>query len=375
MPWTRRSLRPTRTGGARAGAAQRHGNVAFGLRDAVSTASTPTGWSSSQPATDASSSARCRWARSSRPDPSWYASTAARHQRTEKSWLRSTARPCGPSTRTPLRDPPARRHRDPRALARRQRPDHGGAGTGPAACAGPRRRLASRSFRSYVDGSDVVRLVVPVPGWDRVVGLAFTEIAFYGSDAPQISRKLTAVFDDLAELVGPDRIGAIDLQRAALREAVRRAAASTRRSGARGGPARPGIGAPAVTQSRWEHVGATRARLSRRGRDAGGPPGPSARSSPPRAGSPRRSRCGAVARQGLPVATPRPGLRRAGVRGNQCMWCADLHFASSSQASGPRVSYPFGNEMNQAPPTRARVDMPIGPAGGLRSHSRRCISG
>jgi uncharacterized membrane protein len=75
----------------------------------------------------------------------------------------------------------------------------------------------------YVDASDVVRLVVPVPGWDRVVGLAFTEIALYGSDAPQISRKLTAVFDDLAELVGPDRIGAIDVQRAALREAVRRA--------------------------------------------------------------------------------------------------------------------------------------------------------
>ena len=75
----------------------------------------------------------------------------------------------------------------------------------------------------YVDGSGVVRLVVPVPGWDRLVALAFTEIAFYGSDAPQISRKLTAIFDDLEECAGPDRTRAIDLQRAALREAVRRA--------------------------------------------------------------------------------------------------------------------------------------------------------
>ncbi len=75
----------------------------------------------------------------------------------------------------------------------------------------------------YVDASDVVRLVVPVSGWDRVVGLAFTEIAFYGSNAPQISRKLTSVFNDLAELVGPDRIGSIDVQRASLGEAVRRA--------------------------------------------------------------------------------------------------------------------------------------------------------
>ena len=86
------------------------------------------------------------------------------------------------------------------------------------------RAVATRPDPSgcYVDGSDVVRLVVPVPGWDRMVSLAFTEIVFYGSDAPQISRKLTAVFDDLAELVGPDRIVAIDLQRAALHEAVRR---------------------------------------------------------------------------------------------------------------------------------------------------------
>ena len=98
----------------------------------------------------------------------------------------------------------------------------------------------------YVDASDVVRLVVPVPGWDRVVGLAFTEIAFYGSDAPQISRKLTSVFNDLAELVGPDRIGSIDLQRASLGEAVRRA--------------RAGAGVSWGTRSAWDRWNADAAR-------------------------------------------------------------------------------------------------------------------
>ena len=38
----------------------------------------------------------------------------------------------------------------------------------------------------FVDTSGVVRLVVPEPGWDRVLGLAFTEIGLYGAGAPQI---------------------------------------------------------------------------------------------------------------------------------------------------------------------------------------------
>ena len=38
----------------------------------------------------------------------------------------------------------------------------------------------------YVDSSGVCRLIVPVPRWDPVFGLAFTEICLYGADAPQI---------------------------------------------------------------------------------------------------------------------------------------------------------------------------------------------
>ncbi len=74
----------------------------------------------------------------------------------------------------------------------------------------------------YVDDQGSVRLIVPVPGWDRLVELAFTEVALYGSMAPQVTRKLTAIFDDLAARVPPERVPAIDAQRAWLRGEVGR---------------------------------------------------------------------------------------------------------------------------------------------------------
>jgi hypothetical protein len=55
--------------------------------------------------------------------------------------------------------------------------------------------------------------VVPNPGWDRLVDLAFTEIALFGSGSPQITRKLMAVYDDLAGLVPQERQGAVARQR------------------------------------------------------------------------------------------------------------------------------------------------------------------
>ena len=62
------------------------------------------------------------------------------------------------------------------------------------------RAIADRPDPSgfYVDSSDVCRLIVPVPGWDVVFGLAFTEIGLYGAGAPQISRKLMAIFGELS---------------------------------------------------------------------------------------------------------------------------------------------------------------------------------
>jgi uncharacterized membrane protein len=66
---------------------------------------------------------------------------------------------------------------------------------------------------AYVDAAGEVRLVVPIPGWDRLVDLSFSEIALFGSGSPQISRKLMAVYDDLDRLVPEDRRQAIARQR------------------------------------------------------------------------------------------------------------------------------------------------------------------
>jgi uncharacterized membrane protein len=65
----------------------------------------------------------------------------------------------------------------------------------------------------YLDATGTVRLVVPSPGWDRLVDLAFTEIALFGSGSPQISRKLVSVYVDLAALVPADRRASIERQR------------------------------------------------------------------------------------------------------------------------------------------------------------------
>jgi uncharacterized membrane protein len=84
------------------------------------------------------------------------------------------------------------------------------------------RAIADRPDPSgvYLDSFRSVRLVVPVPGWDRVFDLAFTEIGLYGAGDPQISRKLMAIFDDLSSCVPPDRAETIESRRAWLRAEV-----------------------------------------------------------------------------------------------------------------------------------------------------------
>jgi uncharacterized membrane protein len=72
----------------------------------------------------------------------------------------------------------------------------------------------------YIDASGSVRLVIPVPDWERVFDLAFTEIGLYGAGDPQISRKLMAIFDDLSSCVPAERIAAIDSRRTWLRNEV-----------------------------------------------------------------------------------------------------------------------------------------------------------
>ncbi len=72
----------------------------------------------------------------------------------------------------------------------------------------------------FLDATGTARLVVPVPDWNRVFDLAFTEISLYGAGDPQISRKLMSIFDDLSSCVAPDRRAAIDSRRLWLRNEV-----------------------------------------------------------------------------------------------------------------------------------------------------------
>ncbi len=84
------------------------------------------------------------------------------------------------------------------------------------------RAIADRPDPSgvYLDTAGTIRLVLPVPDWDRVFDLAFTEIALYGAGDPQISRKLMAIFDDLLSCVRAERLPVIESRRAWLRNEV-----------------------------------------------------------------------------------------------------------------------------------------------------------
>jgi uncharacterized membrane protein len=72
-----------------------------------------------------------------------------------------------------------------------------------------------------VDGDGVVRVRRPVADFDRLAGLAFTEITRYGCDSPQVVRKLDAIFDFLDDVLGPEHERVIGRQRHELAVASR----------------------------------------------------------------------------------------------------------------------------------------------------------
>jgi uncharacterized membrane protein len=88
------------------------------------------------------------------------------------------------------------------------------------------RAVATRPDPSgaYLDDAGAVRLLVPAPGWDRLVELAFTEVALFGSRSPQVTRKLMAIFDDLVACAPPERSAPIEAQREWLRSEVAQSA-------------------------------------------------------------------------------------------------------------------------------------------------------
>ena len=79
-------------------------------------------------------------------------------------------------------------------------------------------RLGQRPLQSSAieDDDGHVRLLLPSPDWDELVDLALTEIRWYGADAPQVARRMTALLDRLTESLPPERHAALLRQRHAL---------------------------------------------------------------------------------------------------------------------------------------------------------------
>lgn len=74
--------------------------------------------------------------------------------------------------------------------------------------------LATRQLPSpaRADDAGVVRLVLPRPGWESYVRLAFDEIRQYGGGSIQVTRRLRAVAEEIAAAVPPHRRGAVEEQ-------------------------------------------------------------------------------------------------------------------------------------------------------------------
>jgi uncharacterized membrane protein len=68
-----------------------------------------------------------------------------------------------------------------------------------------------------------VRVVAPVPRWEVLVNLAFTEIRRYGATSPQVVRRLLATFRDLDAGLPASRHAALERHRRLLVAAVERA--------------------------------------------------------------------------------------------------------------------------------------------------------
>lgn len=86
------------------------------------------------------------------------------------------------------------------------------------------RRLGQRPLHSSAieDDEGRVRLLLPSPDWDELVDLALTEIRWYGADAPQVARRMTALLDRLTESLQPERHAPLLRQRHALEVSLAR---------------------------------------------------------------------------------------------------------------------------------------------------------
>lgn len=80
------------------------------------------------------------------------------------------------------------------------------------------RQLATRSFPTgrFEDQDGVLRLIVPVYGWEDYVALAFDDLTAAAQDAPSVARRIRSALQDLLDVAPPERRPAIEKRLGAL---------------------------------------------------------------------------------------------------------------------------------------------------------------
>jgi uncharacterized membrane protein len=87
------------------------------------------------------------------------------------------------------------------------------------------RRLGSRRLEigGIRDSSGKLRLVIPGPGWEDFLDLAFEEIRFYGANSVQVTRRMRALVSDLIVVLPHERHGPLEEYRQRLEATIARA--------------------------------------------------------------------------------------------------------------------------------------------------------
>jgi hypothetical protein len=107
-------------------------------------------------------------------------------------------------------------------------------------------RLGHRQLEVGVlfDGGGVPRFLMPLPGWDDLLGLAFEEICFCGATSIQVMRRMNALVGDLSRSLPESRRPALKRWDVRLKNLVARTFADVdeRREASRAD--RQGLGLP-----------------------------------------------------------------------------------------------------------------------------------
>ncbi len=86
------------------------------------------------------------------------------------------------------------------------------------------RRLSRRRLEigAWHDAGGTLRVVIPQPGWDDFLALAFDEIRYCGATSIQVMRRMRALMADLSAYAPPERRAAIEQHRARLDATIAR---------------------------------------------------------------------------------------------------------------------------------------------------------